>query len=200
MRRRFRPVLTELEGRQMLSSMNHHLSGGARIETRPKPGAGSITGTLNGTFECVAPPGSSPSSDYMQFRFFSGQLNAIPMGGTAGISVNTSGLDGIANIFILGKFQGPFNGRPPLDLKPDLLTLKPLDAPFLATDDVPSSFNLLTRVKSATGVFKRDVHKLLSLTIVLSDQHDNGAYVNADPTVPFELSANVTATVQPAET
>ena len=200
MLRRFRPVLTVLEGRQMLSSMNHHLSGGARIETRQKPGAGSITGTLNGTFECVAPPGSSPSSDYMQFRFFSGQLNSIPMGGVGGVSVNTSGLAGIANIFSLGKFQGPFNGRPPLDLKTDLLTLKPLDAPFSATDDVPSSFNLLTRVKSATGVFKRDVHKLLSLTIVLSDQHSNAAYLNAPSALEFDLMANVTATVQPAET
>jgi hypothetical protein len=198
MRRRFRPVLTELEGRQMLSSMSHHLSGGAVIEAKPKPGARSMTGTLNGTFECVESPNSNPSSYYMGFRFFSGQLNAIPMGGVAGITVNPSGLDRFADIFSLGKFQGPYNGRPPLDLKTDLLTLNSLDVPFSPTRDVPSSFNLLARVKSATGVFKRDAHKVLSLTIVLSDQRDNGASLNGNSTSPFELMADVTATVQPA--
>ena len=75
-----------------------------------------------------------------------------------------------------------------------------LDAPFSPTLNVPSSFNLLTRVKSANGVFKHDVGKILSLTIVLSDQDSDSAYVNSDPTLPFELRANVTATVQPAET
>ena len=54
MLRRFRRVLTVLEGRQMLSSMNHHLSGGAVIESKPKPSAHSITGTLNGTFDYMA--------------------------------------------------------------------------------------------------------------------------------------------------
>ena len=203
MRRRFQPVITVLEGRKLLSAVSHHLLGGAVIETKPRPGARSITGTLSGTFDYTAAPppnsNSSPPNYNMELRFFTGQLNAIPMAGPGDIGVSTSGLVGIGPDFSLGKFKGPYNGRPPADLKTDRLVLNALEAPFSPTVNVPSSFNLLTRVKSASGVYKHDVGEILSLTIVLSDLEGNGAYVNEDPTLPFGLRANATATVQPAE-
>ena len=82
------------------------------IESKPKPSAHSITGTLNGTFDYMALSNGNPYNYNMEFRFFSGELNAIPMAGPGDIAGTTSGLTGIGPDFSLGKFQGPFNGRP----------------------------------------------------------------------------------------
>jgi hypothetical protein len=200
MRRPFRPVVTMLEGRQLLSSTSRHVPGDTLIESKTTRSAHSITGTLNGTFGYSAPPNNNPSNYGMEFRSYSGQLNTTGMGGVGTIVNSTSGLSPLASGFNLGKLQGPSNGRVPLDQKTDHLLLDPLDAPFPPSLTVPSSFDLLVRVKSANGVFKHDVDKVLSLTMVQSNETNNSAYLNFNPTLQFELDADVTATVQPVAT
>jgi hypothetical protein len=188
MRRMFRPVVTVLEGRRLLSFVSHHISSRTLIEVNAHLGAQSISGTLNGHYYYVTPPGGAPSSYSIEFRLTGGQLNMVQLGGAGTITDSTSHFYRSGSGFDLGKYEGYSFGSSSWSEKINHLSIAVLDAPFAPSSRAPNTFDVRVRVKSASGVFKHDVGKRVSLAVVLSSEPDDSGF------------KDFVATVQPAGT
>jgi hypothetical protein len=188
MRRAFRPIVTLLEGRRLLSLVTHQISSRTLIELNARSSTQSISGTLNGHYYYITPPGGAASYYSIEFRLTGGQLNAVKLGGAGTIVGSARHFFRSASGFDLGKYEGYGFGSSSWSQQINHLSLSVLHAPFAPSNTAPRAFDVLVRVKSASGVFKHDVGKRLSLAIVLSSEPDGSGF------------KDFVATVQPAGT
>jgi hypothetical protein len=197
MKRSFRPVVTMLEDRQMLSSADLPLRG--RIETTAKSNPHSIVGTIEGTFSYLAQPLGAPGDPQyydMGFAVKGGQLNSVRMGGFGTIVDGVSRFYRIASALNLGENTPGGIGGMNANLKVDHLLVQVLDPPFSPTLTIPSSFDLRIRVQSANGTFRRDAHRVYSLSVVVSDLVISGTGEGPESGSEFGLAGAFTATFQ----